>query len=133
MHVKNVLPHYLLIVQLSIGMIKILIIKKLHFLLPYKKWCARIKHHPVLHFHLILKLDLKMWWLLMHRMGLVKRLCKDWWFLMNMLCLSQHLEQGFTPIVKKEIGSKKIKIVYRAKGTMQVPVPVAQQQAIMFD
>lgn len=39
------------------------------------------------------------------------------------------LKQGFNPIVKKEIGSKKIKTVYRATGTEQSNVPAAQAQA----
>ena len=37
------------------------------------------------------------------------------------------LAEGFAPILKKEIWSKKIKTVYRAKGTEQVAVPTAQQ------
>ena len=40
------------------------------------------------------------------------------------------LEKGFVPILKKEIGSKKIKIVYRTGGTVQTSVPVAQQQQL---
>ena len=37
------------------------------------------------------------------------------------------LTDGFAPILKKEIGSKKIKIVYRT-GHVQTSVPAAQQQ-----
>ena len=40
------------------------------------------------------------------------------------------LEKGFMPILKKEIGSKKMKIVYRTGGTVQTSVPVAQQQQL---
>ena len=38
------------------------------------------------------------------------------------------LAKGFEPIIKKEIGSKKVKTVYRSKGTEQAAVPSAQQQ-----
>lgn len=37
------------------------------------------------------------------------------------------LAKGFAPIIKKEIGSKKIKTVYRATGTEQVSVPSSLQ------
>lgn len=38
------------------------------------------------------------------------------------------LAKGFAPIIKKEIGSKKIKTVYKAEGTQQANVPVSQQE-----
>lgn len=38
------------------------------------------------------------------------------------------LKQGFDAIVKKEIGSKKVKTVYKAHGTEQTNVPSAQAQ-----
>lgn len=42
------------------------------------------------------------------------------------------LMAGFTPIIKKEIGTKKIKTVYRSTGTEQASVPsgLQQQQSI---
>ncbi len=38
------------------------------------------------------------------------------------------LAHGTAPIIKKEIGSKKVKTVYRDQGTQQVNVPSGQQQ-----
>ena len=127
-HAKNVLLHYLPIVQLYIGMIKILILRTLHFLLRYKM-VRSDKASSGVAFSLDTESGFKNTVVINASYGLGEAIVQGIVIPDEFVIFKLTLKQAFAAIIKKERGSKTTKIVYDEFGTKQVAVPRSEQWA----